>query len=121
MSRRAWTDDSGAMHLRIAKSGQDWTCAEVSSTRSLGYGTYQFVVRHTSHLEPAAVFGMFTWDYASAEQNNREMDIEIGSCGWPGGVTPENTGCNSKVVLKDSGAGGFGLTTQIVIYVIATT
>ncbi len=51
----AWTDESGALHLRIAKAAGEWTCAEVSLTRSLGYGTYAFTVRDTSQLEPAAV------------------------------------------------------------------
>jgi hypothetical protein len=76
-SSNAWTDSSGALHLRIAKSSSDWTSAEVALTRSLGYGSYSFTVRDTSHLEPAAVFGIFTWDYAGARQNNSEMDIEI--------------------------------------------
>jgi hypothetical protein len=81
--RNAWTDTSGALHLRIAKVSGNWTCAEVTLTRSLGYGTYSFVVRDTSHLEPAAIFSMFTWDYAGAGQNNREMDIEISRWGDP--------------------------------------
>jgi hypothetical protein len=79
----AWTDEGGALHLRIAKTPGGWTCAEVSLTRNLGYGTYSFTVRDTSRLEPAAVFGMFTWDYAGADQNNREMDIEISHWGDP--------------------------------------
>src|SRR5262249_7706667 len=57
-SSNAWTDASGAMHLRIAKTETDWTCAEVSLTRSFGYGTYRFVVRDVSQLEPATMFGM---------------------------------------------------------------
>ena len=79
----AWTDESGALHLRIAKASGEWTCAEISLMRSLGYGTYSFTVRDTSRLEPAAVFGMFTWDYASADQNNSEVDIEISRWGDP--------------------------------------
>ena len=73
----AWTDSNGALHLRIAKASGKWACAEVTLTRSFGYGTYSFVVRDTSHLDAAAVFSMFTWDYAGADPNNREMDIEI--------------------------------------------
>lgn len=76
-----WTDPSGALHLRIVKRSGDWTCAEVSLTRSLGYGTYSFVVRDLSHLQPAAVFGIFTWDYGSANSNHREMDIEVSRWG----------------------------------------
>lgn len=79
----AWTDANGALHLRIVKAAGKWTCAEVSLTRSLGYGTYSFVVRDTSHLQPAAVFGMFTWDYSGADQNYREVDIEISHWGDP--------------------------------------
>jgi len=84
-SDNAWVDSSGAMHLRIAQAADDWTCAEVTLTRSLGYGTYSFVVRDTSRLEPAAVFGMFTWDYSGTDALNakREMDIEVTRWGDP--------------------------------------
>ena len=79
----AWTDEEGALHLRVAKQSDQWTCAEVTLTRSLGYGTYSFVVRDTSRLEPAIVLDMFTWDYAGGDQNNREMDIEVTRWGDP--------------------------------------
>jgi hypothetical protein len=81
----AWADDEGALHLRIARAAGDWTCAEVSLTRRLGYGTYEFVVRDVSHLEPAVVFGIFTWDGPAAEQNHREVDVEISRWGDPAG------------------------------------
>jgi hypothetical protein len=79
----AWTDDAGAMHLRIAGEAPNWTCAEVALTRRLGYGSYRFVVRDVSHLEPAAVLTIFTWDGAAPDQNHREMDIEISRWGDP--------------------------------------
>jgi hypothetical protein len=79
----AWTDADGALHLRIAGQPGKWTCAEVTLTRSFGYGTYSFVVRDTSKLEPAAVLAMFTWDYAGGDDNNREMDVEISRWGDP--------------------------------------
>jgi hypothetical protein len=78
-----WTDADGAMHLRAKKVRSHWVCSEVSLTRSFGYGTYRFVVRDISHLEPALVFGIFTWDYAGGAQGNREMDIEITRWGNP--------------------------------------
>ena len=83
--RNAWTDADGALHLRIAKVSDKWTCAEISLTRSLGYGTYSFTVRDISGLPPAAVFSMFTWDYALADQNFSEVDIEISRWGDPEG------------------------------------
>jgi hypothetical protein len=78
-----WTDSSGALHLRIARQSGKWTCAEVRLTRSLGYGTYRFVVRDTSQLEPAAVFSIFTWEGAAASENHREVDIEVSRYGQP--------------------------------------
>jgi hypothetical protein len=73
-----WTDARGFLHLRIAKQGERWISSELRLSRSLGYGSYRFVVRDVSHLEPAAVFAMFTWDDAGPP---REMDIEISRWG----------------------------------------
>ena len=77
----AWTDPAGALHLRIKNSSGEFTCAEVTLTRSLGYGTYSFTVHDTSQLEPAAALAMFTYDYAEAGPNNREMGVEISPWG----------------------------------------
>ncbi|MEI9972725.1 MAG: glycoside hydrolase family 16 protein, partial [Ignavibacteriota bacterium] len=76
-------DASGFLHLRANQTGKDWTCAEVAVTRSLGYGTYRFVVHDVTRLDPSMVFAIFTWDYAGGEQGNREMDIEITRWGDP--------------------------------------
>lgn len=76
----AWTDDRGRLHLRIARRDGEWTAAEVRLSRSLGYGSYRFVVRDISRLEPAAVFSMLTWDDSAP---SREMDIEISRWGEP--------------------------------------
>jgi hypothetical protein len=80
----AWTDADGLLHLRLAKRDGHWTSAEVILTRSLGYGTYAFTVRDTSGLDPAAAFGMFTWDEEALDQNHRELDIDISQWGDPG-------------------------------------
>lgn len=77
----AWTDSNGLLHLRIAKKSGRWSCAEVVLSRSLGYGTYVVVVGDTSHLEPAAVLSMNTFDEWGGEQNYREMDVEISRWG----------------------------------------
>lgn len=79
----AWTDPSGALHLQIKKKSDRWSCAEIFLKRSLGYGTYVVTVRDTSHIEPAAVFSMFTFDEWNAEQHYREMDIEVSRWGDP--------------------------------------
>jgi hypothetical protein len=78
-----WTDSGGAMHLRITKKPKGWTCAHVILGRSLGYGTYRFVVHDTASLEPAAVLSMHTFDESGADQHYREMDVEISHWGNP--------------------------------------
>jgi len=77
----AWTDASGALHLRIKKKAGRWSCADLALTQSLGYGTYSLVVRDTTHLEPAAVLSMSTFDEEGGDQHYREMDIEMGRLG----------------------------------------
>ena len=72
----AWTDAHGALHLRIIKKGDKWSCAEIKLTRSLGYGTYIIVTRDTAQLEPAAVFSMTTFDDWGGAAHYREMDVE---------------------------------------------
>jgi hypothetical protein len=83
-SDNAWTDASGALHLRIKKRDGRWSCAEVVLTRSLGYGTYILVTRDTSHLEPAAVLSMNTFDEWAGEQNFRELDVAFSRWGDAG-------------------------------------
>lgn len=78
-----WVDDKGAMHLRISREGSQWVCAEVRTTRSLGYGSYQFVLRDTADLEPAAMLGLFTWDEDSKDPKHTEMDIHVSRWGNP--------------------------------------
>jgi hypothetical protein len=85
----AWTDASGALHLRVAPSGAGWTCAEVILTRSLGYGTYNFVVEDVSHLAPATVLGLLTWDDVAGDQRFREMDVEISRWGDAGNANAQ--------------------------------
>jgi hypothetical protein len=86
-------DGQGAMHLHISKTEKDWSCAEASLTRNLGYGTYEFVVRRLDTLEPSAAFTMFTYDYASGALFNREMGIEVSRWGDP-------TKANAQYVLQ---------------------
>jgi len=86
----AWVDAQGFLHLRIVKNGNAWTSAEVGLLRSLGYGTYRFVVSDISHLEPAQVLTISSWDASSPYQ---EMDIETSRWG-------EATGKNAQFVVQ---------------------
>ena len=84
----AWTDKSGALHLRISNKPAGWTCAQVILARSLGYGTYNFVVRDTARLDPAVVLSLHTYDDSAGDQYFREWDIELGR--WGRASTSEN-------------------------------
>jgi hypothetical protein len=72
-----WTDDKGFLHLRIQERNGVWLCGEVSLVRSLGYGSYVFVVRDTSHLGPSAALGLYTADDFRTSDKPGEMDIEL--------------------------------------------
>ena len=76
-----WTDDNGALHLRISGSPGQWAAAEVTLTRSLGHGTYSFQVRDVSHLDPSAVLTFITWDGVGTESTRRELDVELSRWG----------------------------------------
>jgi hypothetical protein len=75
-------DENGFLHLRIGGSSGGWTSADVSLARSLGYGSYHFVVRDTSDLEPSAVLSISTRDESGPY---REMLIQISRWGQTAG------------------------------------
>ncbi len=76
----AWTDASGALHLRISREEDRWKCSQVILANHFGYGSYLFSVSDTAHLEPAAALAMFTYDDL-APDHHREMDIEMSRWG----------------------------------------
>lgn len=78
-----WIDDKGFLHLRMQDRNGKWTCAEVYLTRSLGYGTYKFVVQDSAHLSPSTVMGMFTWDPVRSQDYRNEIDVELSRWGDP--------------------------------------
>lgn len=86
----AWVDPRGFLHLRIAQTSAGWTSAEVDLSRSLGYGSYRFVVSDVSQFEPPVVLTISTWDGAGPY---KEMDIEISRWG-------ELTGKDTQYVVQ---------------------
>ena len=93
----AWTDDRGALHLRLAGSPGNWTCAQIILSRTLGYGTYSFVVGDVSALDPAAVLAFYTLDGVSSarDDNPREWNLAISRWGDP-------TRRNAQYVIQPS-------------------
>ena len=76
-----WTDETGALHLRISGSPGKWNVAELKLARSLGYGTYRFQVRDFSDLEPSAVLTLITWDGVGTESDRHELDVDLSRWG----------------------------------------
>jgi hypothetical protein len=91
--RNVWVDNQGRLHLAIAPQGNGWTCAEVISSQSFGYGTYRFVLDSpTAGFDPNVVLGLFTWDDDPAE-NHREIDVELTR-------GPQPDGFNAQFVVQ---------------------
>ena len=78
-----WTDAKGWLHMRITREGREWNCAELSLPRSLGYGSYSFLVRPMTSFEPGTVLGFFTYDHLEPGQDHREIDIQLSQWGDP--------------------------------------
>jgi hypothetical protein len=83
-SQNAWVDPQGHLHLHMGERDGLWSCAEISLTRSLGYGTYKFVVQDSAHLEPSGMLGLFTVDERRAEETRIELDVELSQWGQLG-------------------------------------
>ena len=83
--RNVFVDTSGRLHMRITRQGSVWQCAEVVMTRPVGYGHYTFTLEGGfERMNENAVLGLFTWDAAAPEVNNREIDIEFSRWSVPG-------------------------------------
>jgi hypothetical protein len=76
-----WVDPKGYLHLQMALHDGQWSCANVRLTRSLGYGTYRFVVQDSADLQPSAVLGIFTLDEQKPDEIRSELDIELSRWG----------------------------------------
>jgi hypothetical protein len=85
-ARNVWVDAEGHLHLLLRERDGRWTSADVRLTRSLGYGTYSFDVRDTSHIDPSAAFSMYTFDPLGSDQNFRELTIDVSRWGEPGNM-----------------------------------
>jgi len=76
-----WVDEKGALHLLMSQVEGRWRSAEVRLSRSLGYGTYRFVVQDVGHLPPSAVLALFTRDDRQERDARIEMDVELSKWG----------------------------------------
>lgn len=83
-----WVDAQGRLHLKICKRAGIWSCAEVVSLRSFGYGCYRtFLESSGDALDAHAVLGLFTWN-DDAPYAHREIDVEVSR--WGNGADTDN-------------------------------
>lgn len=72
-----WVDAAGFLHLRVARSGGRWRCAEVSLGAPMGHGAYAFNVEtDVSNLDPRVVLGLFQY-----RDDAHEIDVEFARWG----------------------------------------
>ena len=77
----AWTDKDGYLHLRMEQRNGVWTCAEVNLTRSLGYGSYSFVVQDIGHFGPSSALGLNLIDDLQTDSTQHELEIDLSRWG----------------------------------------
>jgi hypothetical protein len=84
-------DSSGYLHLKISKSGTAWTCAEMFSADTMGFGTYRWQVdAPVDKMDKNVVLGLFPYgpEGGVGADGTNEIDIEYarwGNASWPNG------------------------------------
>jgi hypothetical protein len=78
-----WLDNQGSLHLALRREGADWSCAELRTLRTLGYGTYGFHIRDVGQFEPATMLSMNTWQEERDADSHHEIDLHISRWGVP--------------------------------------
>ncbi len=80
-SGNVWVDQMGFLHLRIVHRDDKWFCADVGLKESLGHGSYSFALQDVSHLDPAAVLRLYTWDHFKLFDG--ELGVDVSRFGDP--------------------------------------
>jgi hypothetical protein len=97
-TNNVWVDALGQLHLRITHRSNQWQCAEVVTTKTLGYGSYRFTLNSAvDGINPQVVLGLFTYSDDPA-YNHREIDIECSRWSNPADSN------NSQFVVQPAGS-----------------
>ena len=87
-------DDNGYLHLKISKSGDTWTAAELFTTERLGFGSYQWQIdAPIDRFDPNVVLGLYPYGPAAGigSDGTNEIDIEYSFWGDPNSVNGDWT------------------------------
>jgi hypothetical protein len=78
-----WLDSATNLHLKISHRDGNWSCAEITMTKRLGFGRYQFqTTGRIDRLDDNVVLGLF--NYPTGEvgpDGTHEIDIEFARWG----------------------------------------
>lgn len=84
-----WIDGHNNLHLKITHRDEQWSCAEVVLSKSLGYGKYIFkLASNIGQINENAILGIFTWDNDACTEHYREIDFEFSR--WGNANDPNN-------------------------------
>lgn len=101
LADNVWVDQEGLLHLKINRVGGQWYCAELSTVKSFGYGTYQFqVIGEVDKLDPNIVLGLFVYPGPENPDESNELDIEYTKWGKPDGPIGNYTVTPSKETYR---------------------
>ena len=87
-------DADGYLHLKITKTGNTWTAAELFTTDKLGFGTYQWQIdAPIDRFDKQVVLGLYPYGPAAGigKDSTNEIDIEYSFWGNANGVNGDWT------------------------------
>ena len=87
-------DENGYLHLKITKTGNVWTAAELFTTDKLGFGTYQWQVdAPIDRFDKNVVLGLYPYGPAAGigKDGTNEIDIEYSFWGNANGANGDWT------------------------------
>jgi len=94
-----FVDANGYLHLRIVNREGTFTAAELFTTESLGFGTYQWQIEgRIDSMDPVTVLGLFNYGAKAGVGVDAENEIDIEFSRW------NNTchGCNADFTFYPS-------------------
>ncbi len=84
-------DANDYLHLRITKSGSNWTAAELFSSDKMGFGTYQWQFEGAvDNFDKCVVLGLFPYGPAQGIGGDGENELDIEFSKWNGTVGAHN-------------------------------
>jgi hypothetical protein len=81
--KNVWLDPATNLHLKISYRDGQWSCAEVTMRKRLGFGRYNFqVIGRLDQLDDNVVLGLFNYPPADVgTDESHEIDIEFARWG----------------------------------------